>query len=145
MLTFVSPLLHPTQRIRFLCFLLLTTLVFALIYFGSRPEVDVVFVYLPWDKLVHATAYAGFATLAWVALGSRSHLGAVVVAGAIGLLDEGVQYYSPRRHADFHDLIADLAGATIIVLLLRRMQSAEAKRQLAFGYPASDVKSSGVS
>jgi VanZ family protein len=110
---------------------LLTTLVVALIYFGSRPYYAVVVPYLPWDKLVHATAYASFATLAWVGLGGRSQIGPVIIAGAIGLLDEGVQYYSPGRNADLHDLMADLIGATIIVLVLRGLQTLEARRTLA--------------
>ena len=103
---------------------------FALLYLGSRPNASVIFPYLPWDKLVHATAYASFATLAWVGLGGRSQVGAVLVAGVIGLLDEGMQYYSPGRMADIHDLIADLMGATIIVLIMRWLQAAEERRRL---------------
>ena len=95
LLTFVAPILQPTIRIRLQSLLLLATLVVALLYLGSRPNISVIFPYLPWDKLVHATAYAGFATLAWVALGSQSHIGAVVVAVGIGLLDEWMQYYLP--------------------------------------------------
>ena len=129
-MTFISPLLHPGSRLRRQCLVLLTTLVVALLYLGSRPNISVIFPYLPWDKLVHATAYAGFASLAWVGLGGGSLTGPVVVAGVIGLLDEGMQYYSPGRTADIRDLVADLVGATIIVLVLKWLQAAEERRRL---------------
>ena len=131
LLSFITPLLHPTNRLRLQCLSLLTTLVVALLFLGSRPNISVIFPYLPWDKLVHATAYACFAALAWVALGSRSQVGAVIVAVAIGLVDEGLQYYSPGRTADLRDLVADLIGATVIVLVLRCLKVGDTQRRLA--------------
>lgn len=123
LLVFLAPLLQPSDRIRWFCLLLLVTLVTALLYFGSRPGMAVVFPYLLWDKLAHGVAFGGFAALGWIAMGGRSLWGPVLLAGMIGILDEGMQYFSPFRTADLRDLVADLTGALLVVLLLKVMRS----------------------
>ena len=129
-LMFLDPLLQPPDRMRVLCLLLLVTLATAMLYFGSQPGIEGMIPNPPWDKLAHMVAFGGFAALAWVAMGGRSQLGAVVVAGAISLMDEGMQYYTPGRTADFTDIVADLAGAAMVVLILRTMRT-QAIRRLA--------------
>jgi len=128
-LTALSPLLHPTDRLRWQCLLLLGTLVTAMLYLGTRPGISVIFPFLPWDKLLHATAYGGYAALAWVAMAGRSLWGPVMLAGAIGMMDEGAQYYSPGRTADFRDIVADLLGAMLVVLILRTLQRMESRQR----------------
>lgn len=122
-LTRLGPLLHPTNRVRLHCLLLLVALVSALLYLGSRPYISVVFPYLPWDKLMHATAYGAFAALGWVAMGGRFQIGPVLLVGVIGLMDEAMQHYTPGRTADFRDIVADLIGGLVVVLVLKRLQA----------------------
>lgn len=125
----LSPLLHPTDRLRWQCLLLLATLVTAMLYLGTRPGISEIFPFLPWDKLLHATAYGAYAALGWVAMAGRSLWGPVLLAGAIGMMDEGAQYYTPGRSADFRDIIADLIGAMLIVLVLRTLQRMELRQR----------------
>src|SRR5690606_11892121 len=117
LLTFLDPLLRPTDRMRWLCLLLLVTLVSAMLFMGSRPGVEVIIPNPPWDKVAHLMAYGGFATLTWVFLRGTSFLGPLAVVGMIGLLDEAMQYYSPSRTADLQDIVADLAGGLLAVLV----------------------------
>jgi VanZ family protein len=135
--TLLSSLVRPTRRLRTRCWLLLALLVVTLLNLGSSPGVySVVSPYLPWDKLAHATAYGGFAALGWVAMGGRSDVGAVLLAGVIGLMDEGMQSYMPFRTSDWHDIVADLVGATLVVLALKALQAADArKREVVMGRP----------
>jgi hypothetical protein len=113
---------EPSDRVRRRCLLLLIALVSTMLYLGSRPGIGVIFPYLPWDKLVHAIAYGGYAILGWVVMAGRSLPGPVLLAGAIGLLDEWVQYYSPGRTADVRDILADLVGAMLAVLVLKALR-----------------------
>ena len=123
LLLFLDPLLQPTERARILCLLLLVTLVTAMLYAGSQPVFQIVIPNPPWDKLAHATAFGGFAALAWVVLGARSSSGAIMVAFVIALMDEGMQYYTPGRTADVTDIVADLTGAIMAMLMLRLLKA----------------------
>ena len=70
------------------------------------------------DKLLHAAAYAVWATIATLALRTSTRLSgrAVLVAAAAaatlyGATDEFHQSFVPERDADVWDLVADGAGA----------------------------------
>ena len=128
LLTFLDPLLRPAERMRWLCLLLLVTLVSVMLFIGSRPGVEVIIPNPPWDKVAHLIAYGGFATLTWVFLRGASTFWPLAAVGLIGLMDEAMQYYSPGRAADFRDIIADLTGGLLAVLVLKYLQAA-AQRQ----------------
>jgi VanZ family protein len=70
------------------------------------------------DKLVHMLVFATVAGLLWIATRGRWPLAILAAAGAIGLADEAIQWYSPVRHADVRDLVADLFGAAFTLFLL---------------------------
>jgi VanZ family protein len=127
LLSYATPLLSPTNRVRMQCLLLQTTLVVALLYVKSHPDQLPVNL-LPWMKLANAAQYGVLAALSWVVMGGRSPSGALVLAGSIALLDEGVKYYSPVGTAGFGDVVADLLGAAVVVLVLSALKAAGAKR-----------------
>ena len=127
---FLDPVLQPADRTRFLCLLLLVSLVTAMLFFGSQPGAEAVIPAPPWDKLAHLFVFGGFAALGWVVLGARSYLGPVLLTGIIGLMDEGMQYYAPGRTADITDIVADLIGATMALLVLKLLRD-QAIRQRA--------------
>ena len=76
------------------------------------------------DKLVHATVFGTVAALLWIATRGRWPLAILAAAGAVGLLDEAIPWYSPVRHADVRDLVADLAGAALALFFLNRFACA---------------------
>jgi VanZ family protein len=128
----LDPLIEPSDRLRTLCLLLLATLVAVLLIGGHQPEVQSVLLPPPWDKAAHMVIYGGFAALAWVAAGARRRLPPMAVVLLIGLMDEAMQYYTPGRHADFADLVADLVGgglAMIALVPLRRWRMARYPRK----------------
>lgn len=135
LLIHLDPILRPAERMRWLCLLLLVTLVTVMLFIGSRPGVEVIIPNPPWDKLAHLVAYGGFAALAWVFLGGASTFGPLAVAGLIGLMDETMQYYSPGRAADFRDIVADMSGALLAVLVLRLLQAAAQRREQVSATP----------
>jgi VanZ family protein len=130
---YLDPLLRPSERTRWLCLLLLLTLATTMLLLGSRPGIEAAIPSPPWDKLAHLVAYGGFAALSWVVLKGRTWWGPVTVAVVIGLLDEGMQYYHPARSADARDLIADLTGALIAVLVLQLLRAASRQDRLDTG------------
>ena len=76
------------------------------------------------DKVVHALVFGAVAFLLWLATRGRWPLAILAAAGAIGLADEALQWYSPVRHADVRDLVADLFGAAFTLFLLNRFARA---------------------
>jgi VanZ family protein len=126
---FLDPLLRPSGRTRWLCLLLLLTLATTMLLMGSRPGIEAVIPSPPWDKLAHLVAFGGFASLAWVVLKGNSQAWPVAVAGLIALMDEGMQYYSPGRSADVRDLVADLTGALLAVLVLKFLRGIATSRR----------------
>ena len=75
------------------------------------------------DKVIHAGVYALLGALIWRALWLRRRLSirkatimAVVLATLFGLSDEFHQTYTPRRSADWRDLVADATGALVAAL-----------------------------
>ena len=79
---------------------------------------------------MHLAAYGVMAFFAWRAFGhivrNRSRLSWCCAAFCMlyGLSDEFHQSYVPGRMADPYDWIADAAGATIAVLLIRVIKPA---------------------
>ena len=71
---------------------------------------------IPFDKVVHFTAYGLFAVLLSRAIAQvgalwRSVLVALVIAAAFGAADEWHQRFIPGRATDFADWRADFIGA----------------------------------
>jgi VanZ family protein len=83
----------------------------------------------PWDKLAHLAAFGGFAALSWVVFKGTSQAGPIAVVALISLMDEGMQYYSPGRSADFRDIVADLTGAVLAILVLKFLQTMASRRR----------------
>jgi VanZ family protein len=127
-LSYATSLLNPTDRVRMQCLLLLAMLVGALLYAESDRPLPLVLSYLPWDKLLKAMQYGVLGALCWVVLGGRSPSGALVLAGSIALLDEGMKYYSPGRTDEFRDIAVELLGAAVVVLALRALKAADSRR-----------------
>jgi len=76
------------------------------------------------DKLIHATAYAVMALLAWQAFAHRIvnvHVlfcAAVGFASLYGISDEFHQSFVAGRNADVWDWLADTLGASLAALIL---------------------------
>ena len=68
---------------------------------------------IAWDKLVHATAFGGFATILWIGLGSRWPLAIWAAMVCVGALDETHQLFVPGRDAEIFDAVADAVGSGI--------------------------------
>ena len=132
-LILLDPLLRPAERTRWLCLLLLVALVTTMLFIGSRPGIEAAIPTPPWDKIAHFVVFGGFATMAWIVMRGGSEAGPIAVAGLISLMDEGMQYYSPGRTAAFADIVADLAGALLAVLVLRFLQASSRQAELSPG------------
>ena len=118
----VDPFIEPSDRLRTLCLLLLASLVTLLLVGGHQPQSQSVLLSPPFDKVAHAVVYGGFAALAWVAAGARKHLLPMAVVLVVGLMDETMQYYTPGRHADLADLVADLLGGALALAILVQLR-----------------------
>ncbi|WP_119154851.1 VanZ family protein [Caldimonas tepidiphila] len=73
---------------------------------------------LGWDKLHHLAAFAVLAVVAGLGFPAAS---APVLAGllAFGALIEMLQSLTPNRHASWADLVADLLGIVLGVMIAR--------------------------
>ena len=75
------------------------------------------------DKIAHACAYGLLAFVAWQTFRRRvrdRHISwAWLYAALYGASDEWHQYYVPGRHPDVWDWLADVAGATLVLLLIK--------------------------
>ena len=92
---------------------------------GGRTQAAVGLFSAPWDKLAHIATFATAFVLMAVALQVRSIrtlwlplLGTLVLAAA----DELQQGALPGRHSDWHDFLADAAGALIGLWLMIRLR-----------------------
>jgi len=83
------------------------------------------------DKLIHATEYAVFGVLTYLALGTsrRSWRGqwlhlvlAIAIGIAYGVSDEFHQSFVPTRDSDPRDVVADTIGTTIGAWSLARFR-----------------------
>ena len=71
------------------------------------------------DKWLHAAAYCGLALLAlralaggrWSGVGPATLAAAWLVATAYGISDEVHQAFTPGRHPEWSDVVADALGA----------------------------------
>jgi VanZ family protein len=98
-----------------------------LIWLAVTPSVPAAGEWFP-DKLAHALAYGGETVLLyWVLISLVQPLTATVAAwlgtGALGMLTEILQALQRERSADPGDLMADMVGATIVIVaatLVRR-------------------------
>ncbi len=70
--------------------------------------------FLAGDKLAHFIEYAVFALLA---SRSTSHL-ALLLLAVFAVVDEVLQGFIPGRQADFWDYLADLAGGSLVLVIL---------------------------
>ena len=97
----------------------------ALIFVGSSIPGDAMPRIYVWDKLAHATEYAGLGFFLARAFGARRWWLAIVVGTLYGVSDEFHQTFTPHRSGnDLGDLTADLVGSTIgasLWMLLRRI------------------------
>lgn len=96
----------------------------------KSPEIR----FLAKDKVAHFLEYAIFAFLTFRSfdhLSGRSRIGTValltlLLLAGFGVIDELLQGFIPGRHADIKDYAADLAGGSLVVLVLwvsRRSQT----------------------
>jgi hypothetical protein len=101
-----------------LCAVLIVVLVGNLFYLGAKPIAVGLFPE-PWDKLAHATTFGVLAVL-WngVFRGRRPWLVLALVA-LTGACDEIHQIWLPGRSADIADVLADVAGAGLVLAALR--------------------------
>ena len=124
--------------------LLCAVLVVAMFWLGSQPGASAIIPNPPWDRLLHFVVYGGYATLAWIAFGGNRWVPAVLVAVAIGLVDEGLQALAPGRTADWTDIAADVAGAlgavAVLAWLRRRAGNGETRKRR----PGRPLPSSGT-
>ena len=73
----------------------------------------------PWDKVAHLGFFGGITLLLAIGFGRRYILLAFIVAVATGIADESYQAFLPTRHADWGDLLTDIAAAACAALLAR--------------------------
>ena len=96
----------------------------------KSPEIR----FLAKDKVAHFLEYAIFAFLTFRSfdhLSGRSRIGTValltlLLLAGFGVIDELLQGFISGRHADIKDYAADLAGGSLVVLVLwvsRRSQT----------------------
>ncbi len=68
------------------------------------------------DKVIHAIAYCLLAILSYrsffLSNFKKPALLAILLALAVGITDETLQYFNPRRTASLMDLVADVVGAS---------------------------------
>ena len=95
---------------------------------SHQPTLPAPMLFLHQDKLIHATAYAVMAFLAWrVFLNTNQPrfmvaLISIIFCSLYGVLDELHQSFIDGRDADVWDWLADTLGATIMVYLLHRFK-----------------------
>ncbi len=93
------------------------------LYLSSQSSLPTPHIFSGQDKLLHAIYYA---VLALLFLGSCNYsppnytsaqkAAAIFYAALYGAIDETHQYFTPGRHADLLDWLADLAGALLAIL-----------------------------
>lgn len=108
---------HPIPpRLRGASLLLVGLIVVLLFHLGAQP-VAVNLVPAPWDKLAHFATFGVLGGLLWLGAGGAHPLLMVILASAIGGLDEWHQAFLPGRSADLTDLLADCGGVIAIIPL----------------------------
>jgi hypothetical protein len=93
------------------------TLVVVLFWGGSQPFAAGLFP-VPYDKMAHSLYFGTLGLLFWLGTGGRWPVLLLVVASAIGGLDELHQATLPGRVADIYDFMFDTAAAGLIIVAL---------------------------
>lgn len=112
-------LAEPSPGLRARLAVLATCAAMLFFMLGTRPDASAMVPPAPYDKLAHMLVFGGFAGIAWLVGAGRSFLLPVVVALVLGCTDELLQSFTPGRDADWHDIVADVAGALLVVGLLQ--------------------------
>jgi len=76
------------------------------------------------------THFLTYGFLAWVVLraldlessSSRRYLAAVLIVGALGWIDEGIQYLLPRRYFEWKDVWLNLVSGAAVVLVIAALR-----------------------
>ena len=80
------------------------------------------------DKVWQLVWYGGLAVLLWIALRGRA-LAVLAITAAFGLLDEGVQAFTPGRSANIEDLSIDIVAGCVVVGSLSYMRALASRRR----------------
>ena len=114
------------MKVSRLCALRLLVLLLVLLFLGTqmpgawRDEAFRV-THLPWQmtKVAHFVIFAGMACLAHLPP-LRWHVSRVaLIALALALVTEGLQFFAANRDPSWHDVGIDMAGAALGVVLAR--------------------------
>lgn len=109
---------HPalSRPARLLAGLLALSLMAYVLLAGAQPGATA---WIPegWDKLVHLAFHATLAVLGLWAMGLPARPWVLGVCVAYGVLDEILQAYTPGRVPSAADLLADVIGAGLVVVL----------------------------
>lgn len=79
------------------------------------------------DKIIHLTEYLGFGILLFYSLRktfpeftlARYYFLVIIIAGLYGFFDEVHQLFVPNREFSIYDILADVAGSCLGVLIYR--------------------------
>ncbi|MDQ6984091.1 MAG: VanZ family protein [Ghiorsea sp.] len=95
---------------------------------SHQPSLPAPMLFLHQDKLIHATAYAVMALLAWRVFINMNQprymiaLVSILFCSLYGVSDEFHQSFIDGRDADVWDWFADTVGAIIMVYMLHRFK-----------------------
>jgi VanZ family protein len=92
------------------------------LFFLAEPPFADHIVQLMWDKTVHFLFFGVIAFFLWIATAKRWPLFIWVVVLLVGAIDETRQYYTPGRHADVNDWLADGFGAAAALMVAQRVE-----------------------
>lgn len=112
--------MHIDSNARLLCTVSAAVLVLLLFYLGAQPFAVGLFPE-PWDKLAHFLAFGSITGLLWVGTAGRMPWQLIVIAAAIGALDEWHQAFLPGRTMDMADLASDIGAAIFTVIALQAL------------------------
>ena len=71
------------------------------------------------DKLVHGIIYFYLAYLGFLCKFKLSHLSIAILVFMYGMLIEIIHFFHPYRFFEYFDLLANLIGVTIALILIR--------------------------
>lgn len=114
--TKVSAIVTPAR-----CLMAAMLLYVLMVLIGAVPGKAEALSAAVYDKLLHFAAYAALSGLLYAGLRGRPAsraLRTVIVAGALGALDEAIQSFMPYRHANWADWRIDMLAALSCVGLL---------------------------
>lgn len=106
-----------TKSWAMVCTLICAGIVFSLFYLGAQPVAVGLFP-TPVDKVVHFGMFSLITMLLWMGVLRGRPWTLIVLATAIGALDEYRQLSLPGRSAALDDLAMDVAAILVTTLLL---------------------------